>query len=132
MPLTMKFWHCWNSDIVEILSTIIPSVWETLPLVVLQILSTESTISQPLSLAAPLLSYRNKLRHLPYMEYAIQHTWITVKWHKVTHFPIFKPNILQDLVVLWCHALVFSCIFTLSTFHDQFTSVCAVRKITRA
>ena len=62
---TMKFWHCWN------LSTIIPSVWETLPLIVLEILSTESTISWPLSLAAPWLSYRNELRHLPYMKYAI-------------------------------------------------------------
>ena len=44
---------------------------ETLPLVVLEVLSTEVVISQPLSLAAPLFSYRNELRHLPYMEYAI-------------------------------------------------------------
>ena len=53
--------------ITEILSTINPSVWETLPVVVVEILSTESTISRarPLSLAAPFLSYRNKLRHLP-------------------------------------------------------------------
>ena len=47
-------------DITEILSTINPSVWETLPLVVLEILSTVSR-PRPLSLAAldPLLSYRN-------------------------------------------------------------------------
>ena len=38
---------------------------ETLPLVALEALSTEVTVSwaQPLSLGAPLLSYRNKLRH---------------------------------------------------------------------
>ena len=50
-------------DITEILST---TVLETLPLVVMELLSTEVTISpaRPLSLAAPLLSYSDKLRHL--------------------------------------------------------------------
>ena len=63
-------------------------------MIVVEILSTESTISRarPLSLAAPFLSYRNKLRHLPYMDYAVQHTYITVKCHKVTHLSTFKPT----------------------------------------
>ena len=81
-------------DITEILSTINPSVWETLPLVVLEVLSTESTFSQ---------AYDHclwQLHYCPtginegtfyYMEYATQHTCITVKCHKVTHFPVFKP-----------------------------------------
>ena len=46
----------------EVLSTV--SLLETLPLVVPDVWSTEATVSlaQPLSLVAPLLSYRNKLR----------------------------------------------------------------------
>ena len=49
------------------------SQWETLPLVVLEVLSTEATISwaRSLPLVVPLFSYRNKLRHFLYMEYAI-------------------------------------------------------------
>jgi len=68
-------------DTPEISSTINTSVWETLPVIVVEILSTESNISRARSLspAAPFVSYRNKLRHLPYMECVIQHTWITVK-----------------------------------------------------
>ena len=52
-----------------------------IPLAALEILSTEATISQARSLpsVAPLFSYTNKLRHFPYMEYAIYHTCITVK-----------------------------------------------------
>ena len=47
----------------------------------LEVLSTELTISWARSLpsVAPLFSYRNKLKHFPYMEYAIHHTCTTVK-----------------------------------------------------
>ena len=43
------------------------------PLVALEVLSTELTISRAwsLPLVAPLFSYRNKLRRFPYMKYAI-------------------------------------------------------------
>ena len=52
-----------------------------IPLVALEVLSTELSISRArsLPLVAPLFSYRNELRHFPYMEYAIYDTCITVK-----------------------------------------------------
>ena len=61
---------------------------------------------------------------------AIQHTYITVKCHT------FQYSILLSCKSWWWsydwHELVFSCIFTLSMLHDQFTTTCPVQKITMA
>ena len=75
---------------------------ETLPLVALEALSTEVTVSwaRPLSLAAPLLSYRNKLRHFSKMVVASKLS----STHKTTIFKL-QYNI-KDIAVIMEQNLV--------------------------